>query len=208
MIRATKNAQIIDMLTGERLPVRQSNGYNVVYYNNKMHYVHRLIAADWLDGYSSDKCVIFRDGDKSNCSLDNLMLLDKCELSENERASYFPFVYQNGNKWVVRKDSKYYGSFDSDIQAYELCAKKLSGDNVRDILDGRYLITDDGVIYNKDKGMWLSCSRSDGKITIEGKRYSIGLLVYNAFNSDKAMRIFHKNGLKYDNKLLNLAKIL
>jgi hypothetical protein len=205
MIKPTKNGKVINMETAEFLPIKISNGYQVVYYKNEKHYVHKLVATDWLSGYCGSKIISFRDNDKTNCHADNLYLVDRGDLDEY-KLNFFKYVYERTDgKYVVIYKGKSQGVFDTDVQAYELCAKRLVyKDETALILDGKYKINKLGVLYDVEKSRWLASSRSDGKIDINGKRYSIATLCYNAFNEDKKQRVKHKDGDKMNNIIDNL----
>jgi hypothetical protein len=205
MIKATKNGRVINMMTAEFLPIKMSNGYQVVYYKNEKHYVHKLVATDWLSGYCDSKVIQFRDGDKTNCHADNLYLINKGDLDEF-KLSYFKFVYEREDgRYIVIYKGKSQGIFDTDVEAWETTAKRLAyKDEVATILDGKYKINKLGIIYDIEKSRWLASSRTDGKIDLNGKRYSIATLCYNAFNEDKKQRVKHKDGNKSNNIIDNL----
>lgn len=177
-----------------------------IYKDGKSQYLHRVVAKESLPSYSDDRCVVFRNGDRTDCRPENLMCVDRCDLMENDRDSYYPYIYKSGKRYIVKYKGEYKGSFATDVEAWEKCVWKLvAADSKADILDGRYTVNQLGGIYDNVKGRWLAASRTDGKIRLDGKTYSIGLLVYNAFIGG-ASKISHKNGLKYDNCLVNLEK--
>lgn len=205
MIKATKNGLVVDLEKGEFLPIKMSNGYQVVYHKNEKHYVHKLVATDWLSGYCDSKIISFRDNDKTNCHADNLYLVDRGDLDEY-KINFFKYVYERADgKFVVIYKGKSQGVFNTDIEAWENCAKRLAyKDEVALILDDKYKINKLGIIYDVEKKRWLASSRSDGKIDLKGKRYSIATLCYNAFNKDKKQRVKHKDGDKMNNLIDNL----
>ena len=207
MIKATKNGKVINMETAEFLPIKMSNGYQVVYHKNEKHYVQKLVATDWLSGYSSSSKVIqFRDGDKTNCHADNLYLVDRGDL-DDYKLNFYKYVYERTDgKYVVIYKGKSQGVFDSDVQAWETCAKKLVyKDETALILDGKYKINKLGILYDVEKCRWLASSRADGKIDLNGRRYSIATLCYNAFNTIHKQRVSHKDGNKMNNIIDNLV---
>lgn len=206
MIKATKNGLVVDLEKGEFLPTKTSNGYNVVYHKNEKHYVHKLVATDWLSGYCDSKVISFRDDDKTNCHADNLYLVDKGDVSEY-RVNFFKYTYQRQDgRYIVIYKGKSQGIFDTDIQAWEECAKKLAyKDETALILDGKYKINKLGIVYDVEKKKWLYCGRKDGKIDLAGKRYSIAKLVYNAFNTIQKERVSHKDGDPSNNCIDNLV---
>lgn len=205
MIKATKNGQVVDLEKGEFLPIKMSNGYQVVYHKNEKHYVHKMVATDWLSGYCDSKIISFRDNDKTNCHADNLYLVDKGDVSEY-KVNFFKYTYQRQDgRYIVIYKGETKGIFDTDIQAWEECAKRLAyKDETATILDGKYKINKMGIIYDVQKKQWLASSRQDGKIDLQNRRYSIAKLVYNAFNTIQKERVTHKDGNKMNNCIDNL----
>ena len=205
MIKATKNGQVVDLEEGRFLPIKTSNGYQVVYHKNEKHYVHKLVATDWISGYCDSKVISFRDDDKTNCHADNLYLVEKGDLCDY-KINFYKYVYERTDgRYIVIYKGKTQGIFDTDIEAWEECAKKLAyKDETALILDGKYKINKMGILYDVEKCKWLASSRSDGKIDLNGRRYSIATLCYNAFNTIHKQRVSHKNGNKMDNCIDNL----
>lgn len=205
MIKATKNGLVVDLEKGEFLPIKMSNGYLVTYHKNEKHYVHKLVATDWISGYCDSKVICFRDRDRTNCSADNLYLVDIGDLCDY-KINFYKYVYERTDgRYIVIYKGKTQGIFDSEITAWEECAKRLAyKDETATILDGKYKINKLGIIYDVQKKQWLASGRKDGKIDIASKRLSIAKLVYNAFNTIQKERVSHKDGDPSNNCIDNL----
>ena len=205
-LKATKNGKVVDLVEGKFLPIKMSNGYQVVYHKNEKHYVHKLVATDWLSSYCDSKVICFRDRDRTNCHADNLYLVDRGDM-DDYKINFFKYVYERTDgRYIVIYKGETKGIFDTDIEAWEECAKKLVyKDETALILDGKYKINKLGVLYDVEKCRWLASSRADGKIDLNGRRYSIATLCYNAFNTIHKQRVSHKDGNKMNNIIDNLV---
>ena len=112
-----------------------SSGYVMIWADGKSQYLHR-----WIHKLEKgDKRVVDHvDGDKLNCTRENLRICTTSENMQNREknviglssTSKYKGVYHKGNSWsaTCRKDnvSYYLGSFRTEIEAAEAYNKKTS----------------------------------------------------------------------------------
>lgn len=196
--------------------------------NRETHYLHRIVAEVFkLDGFVKDdksQIVLFKDGDSSNCSLDNLYiqsLEDRMNevrqemvlnLGRGAKTSMYSYVYAKGDKWVGKYKGKYLGTFDNEDDAYFAVEEHRKSVEMVPLhkFDGLYKVNRFGDILSVRYNKVLSQGAFDGSVSLtdkDGKRVkrSIGLLTYNSFNrKNPVKKVTHLDGDVMNNMLVNL----
>lgn len=142
--------------------------------------IHRLSYEAFIGKIESGKEVVFKDGNRHNCSYLNLQLVElktKSSYEEN-RNRHIPII------------------------------TKIDGEEWKPINETKYLISSLGRILNTNNDFELTINKSGryGRISINGESYSVHRLVAEAFisNPEHKPQVNHINGLKYDNRVENL----
>jgi hypothetical protein len=196
--------------------------------NGETHYLHRIVAEVFkMDGFDkTDKSllVLFKDGDSTNCSLDNLyvqraedrsndLMADKTlTLGRGFKTSIYPYVYAKRDRWVCSYKGKYLGTFDDEDSAHFAAEKHRQLVEMVPLykFDGLYKVNRFGDILSVRYNKVLSQGAFDGSVSLtdkDGKRVkrSIGLLTYNSFNrKNPVKKVTHIDGDVMNNFLVNL----
>ena len=97
----------------------------------KIHYIHKLVAREWVPNPEEKRCVDHRDGDRTNNHFENLRYATHSESGRNKKRRKDGSSLYNGvswdkrsGKWVVRirVDGvyKYLGLFEVEREAAEV----------------------------------------------------------------------------------------
>ena len=96
----------------------------------KTHYIHQLVAREWVPNPEGKRCVDHRDGDKTNNNHENLRYATHSENGRNMKHSDGSSIYKGvswdrgANKWRAQiKDArkvKHLGVFTSEREAAEV----------------------------------------------------------------------------------------
>ena len=115
-------------------PGTSTHGYRFVILSKngkpKFHYIHKLVAREWVPNPEEKKCVDHRDGDRTNNRLENLRYATYSENNRhrNKRANTTSMYYgvswqKETGKWraqiQIGEKRKNLGCFTSEKQAAE-----------------------------------------------------------------------------------------
>ena len=125
-------------MEGEILPTSLAAGYVLVYikHTKKTHFVHRLVAKEFLKDFDNNKMVNHIDFNKSNNHYLNLEMVtnreNQCHLVKSKNKFIGVSFHIRLKKWtaqiMINGKLKYIGSFDSQLNAY-VARKKFEKDN-------------------------------------------------------------------------------
>lgn len=147
----------------------------------KTFMVHRLVAQTFLDNPLNLPVVHHIDGNKVNNNVNNLKWVIYQENTETGPAK------RKGERRIIEEDGKEWKT----VPAFP-----------------NYMVSRNGEIYNKKTKKTLVGSYRNGyiRISINGKNYSLHILVYNTFVGEipKGYVLDHINGIRDDNRVCNL----
>jgi hypothetical protein len=100
----------------------------------KIHYIHKLVAREWVPNPEEKKCVDHRDGDRTNNHFENLRYATHSENNRNKgkranatSAYYGVCFHKKANKWnaqiQIEGKRKNLGFFTDEKQAAEVFNK-------------------------------------------------------------------------------------
>ena len=128
--------RVVNTKTGRILkPGTSTHGYRFVILSKngkpKIHYIHKLVAREWVPNPEEKRCVDHRDGDRTNNHFENLRYATDSENQWNKRrrkdgSSLYKGVSwdKRSGKWVVRIKVdgvyKYLGLFEVEREAAEV----------------------------------------------------------------------------------------
>ncbi len=66
----------------------RKDGYQVIWFNKKLHYLHRILAEKFIPNPENKPCVNHIDGNPSNNSIDNLEWVTNLENNEHAKKNH------------------------------------------------------------------------------------------------------------------------
>ena len=128
-IEITKDGKVIQNGLERKLHIRKADGYIVTSINNKLRYVHRLVAEKYLPNPHNLPVINHKDGNTSNNHVDNLEWTTKRKNCEHARLNGLSETKSQGIKDLT---------FDEYIEMKKLRIQGISYREIGKIMNMTY----------------------------------------------------------------------
>jgi len=138
-IEITKDGRIIQNGVERKLHSRKSDGYVVTSINNKLRYVHRLVAEKYLPNPHNLPVINHKDGNTSNNHIDNLEWTTKRKNCEHARLNGLSETKSQGIKDLTFEEVKKIFNMRRNGETYKSISENIDRDysTVWNIINGK-----------------------------------------------------------------------